>query len=254
MKKVSEHRIEQYLRFPDELNSEERKEIRQAIQQSPEARELHDYLKDFYTEFDRISRSQAFVIPLKAANEKSIRQGPVVLAAMTPKSNSSSSLLTKATLISKEHKALVRVLEDQKDRSLQFHVLGERPHLNERAILSLIDPEIDLVTDKYGRLKHVKELSDIHWQEVSTLLRLPVFKKEVQITTPTPFRVTGVSGTDILINRNEDTLTFEFEKSDHRLTRVLLVQDNSTELFRIDHLKLTIDISKEAGASLYFYE
>lgn len=253
MKKISEYRIEQYLRFPEELNSEERKEIVLAIRQTPEARELYDYLKEFYTEFDRFSRSQAFVIPLKAVTEKVMNQGPVVLAAMTPKADS-SSLLTKATLISKEHKALVRVLENQEDQTLQFHVLGERPHLNECAILSLVDPEIDLVTDKHGRLKHVKELSDIKWNEVSTLLRLPVFKKEFQLTTPTPFRVTDISDTDILINRHEDRLILKFEKKDHRLTRVLLVQENSTELFRVDHLKLTIDISKEAGASLYFYE
>lgn len=253
MKKITEHKIEQYLRFSYELTKEEMEEIKEVLEYSEEAQKMYAFLKQYYDELDRVSGIRSYVIPLKTKKDTPQFSRPVVLAAMSAEKKA-ASLVTKATLISEEHKTLVRVLEDQSDHTLQFHVIGERPDNNERAILSVVKHNVDLVTDNRGKLKNVRELSDIHWNEVSTLLRLPVYKTEFALNNKS-FTLTDIAGTDVRIGQDKEHLIVTIEDiTSSGLTRILMVQDNSVELRRLENSKVRFQLDKQADVQLYFYE
>lgn len=253
MKKITEHKIEQFIRFPHELSSDEKKQIENAIRVSDEMRRTYYFYKEFYAEYDRISGSSKNVIVLKPYSFKKSRKGPVVLAAMTGKTPL-SGLKTLATLVSEKEKSVVRILEDQRDKTLQFHVLMKDLKQSERAILSLISPELDLVTNTDGKLKGVQELSDVSWEQAHTLLRLPVFKKEVHLTNSNSFTLKEVSDTDIWVMIEASRIILNFEVFPPKLTRVLWTQGKKTELKRIDQSQLSFTIESKEPGMLYFYE
>ncbi|MEX2411990.1 MAG: hypothetical protein WD607_11615 [Candidatus Paceibacterota bacterium] len=254
MERISEHNIEQYIRFPEELSEHEKKEIEKAISESEETQKLYEFLSAFYEELDEVVPNSATVIPLKLFQSEEYHSGPVVLAAMTS-DPTSTTLETKATLFSDEQKTLVRILENKADNSLQFHVIGQNRFKCERAILSILKPELDLVTNEKGKLKDVRDLSNIRWNKISALLRVPVFKSTIAYNeTVAPHTLLDVSGANIRVELRADKLILQFDKKEHKLTRVLLVQGRRTELKRIIETTVEFFTTGNDKLSLYFYE
>lgn len=254
MEKITEEILEQYLRFPDELSEQEKKEIEAGLKDSEELRLVYTWLKDFYEEFDKISHETPSVVPLKAVRYDAYENGPVVLAAMT-QAPDKSTLITKATLVSEEHHTLVRVLENTLDKSLQFYVLSKEPAGKERAILSIVKPEMDLVTDANGRLKNVKELSDIQWDTAATLLRIPVEKTSFIPSHLGKARMTKeVRGEEVELRHEGSSVAVTFTGSQTKITRVLLVQHQSTVLKSVENGRVRFEVHPEQKVQLFFYE
>ncbi|MEX0721400.1 MAG: hypothetical protein WD059_12080 [Balneolaceae bacterium] len=257
MKKISEHIIEQYIRFPQELSLVERKEVSFAIKHSQEAKKIYSFLKEYYQEFDRLFGVQTNIIPLQVAEYKNDKTGPVVLAAMTPETTT-QVLKTKAILVSEERKTLVRILENQLSHSLQFHIISEQKNQVERAILSLVHPEMDLVTDENGKLKNVRELSDVHWESVSTLLRLPVEKITLDTDGSIPHALQNVLDSEMTISQKKNKLELNVINADSKLTRVLAVNGEHVVLQHFEEQKAEIDLADGditgGSVTLYFYE
>ncbi|MCP9291479.1 hypothetical protein [Gracilimonas sediminicola] len=254
MSKIDEYKIEQYIRFAEELTEEEKNEVERLIETSDEMQAIYLFLKQFYEEFDKASRVSKAVIPLTLL-QKHQHSGPVVLAAMT-KESSASGLVTKATLVSEERKTVVRILEDEQSHSLQFHVIGNQKQPNSYVILSLLNPQVDLVTNEKGKLKGVQELSDIDWSTVSTLLRIPVFKTTVHPgISNKSFNVKNESGQEVEIQKYDEHVQIKVKNEGSVLSRVLVVQDKSSDLIKMSGQPINFELTDpHSKAHLYFYE
>jgi hypothetical protein len=254
LSKISEHKIEQFIRFSYELSREEKEAIKREVETSEEAQKIFQFLSDYYEELDKTNKLSAHLIPLNIFKEKQ-HPGPVVLAAMSTEIEE-STLTTKATLVSEEHKTLVRILENRKNKSLQFHVIGEDIDRNRHAILSLVQQEIDLVTDQYGKLKGVQELSDIKWDEVPALLRLPVDKCQIHnVEDGETLQPKKVDGFNIRLSEDGQEILIDVENAVSNITRILMTQGAYSELRKANqsHINFTRKQTEEE-ATLYFYE
>ncbi|WP_020403680.1 hypothetical protein [Gracilimonas tropica] len=252
MKRISEHTIEQYIRFSYELSTAKKEEIRKAIEESAEAKKIYEFLVKYYQELDRLSDTRTSIISLKAFRYDSKEPGPVVLAAMTSEQKK-RSLTTKATLVSEEYKTLVRVLEKEADHSLQFHVISGDSDRSRYAILSLVNPEIDLVTDQNGKLKDVRNLSDLNWDSISSILRVPVMLVEVDPKKTEAFRLANQESVGLGLHGK--TLEVHLSEEKTRFSRMLLVQEEYSELKVINQQKLSFELpSVDKECTLCFYE
>jgi hypothetical protein len=172
LEKDLEHRIEQYLRFPEELSITERSEMAQLLKNNAEARNIAEWLTSFYDEYDQMMKPALIKLSPQKYDPKI--SGPMVLAAMSPDAMP-KELSTKATFASEEHKTLLRVLENTQLHNLQFHVLSKYIGSNDRVLIEIEDSGLELVTEKGGILKNIEnpELSDINWDEALALVRVP---------------------------------------------------------------------------------
>lgn len=253
MREVNEHIIERYIRYPETLSEQERREVEQLLEDSAEAKAIHRFLTKYYAEFDELTQVNSGVIPLSIKPKANI-SGPVILAAKSS-SNSPKALVTKATLISEEQKTLVRVLENQETELLQFHVLSEREQLNGYTILSLDNPQVDLVTDANGKLKDVKGLSNVKWEQVQALLRVPVFKKEIDIENLSKgFELQGVSGSNLTFSKDQDNLMIGIGQGFPGISRVLAVSGEEVNLYKVNDDVLKLTSLATSKIKFYFYE
>ncbi|MAO65754.1 MAG: hypothetical protein CL666_12225 [Balneola sp.] len=251
MKKISEHSIEQYIRFSDELSSARKREIKQVIDQSEELQATYQFLLSYYEELDRVFGVQPFVFPLKPLQLKERSAGPVVLAAMTS-AQERSMLQTRVTLVSEENNRVVRVLENERDNCLQFHVISEKEGQNERVILSLVKPEIDLVTDEFGKLKGVRDLSNIDWNSIYSVLRVPGLKLEID---PEYHSFPVADHSKVQLSFDGKKIEISVAHCDNDYSRILLVQKGSTELQIVTANKVVFNLeANDKPFSLYFYE
>ncbi|SMO50671.1 hypothetical protein [Gracilimonas mengyeensis] len=258
MRKVSEYKIEQYLRYPQTLSDEERTFISEEIKNSAEASKIYRFLKEYYEELDAIKSEKESVIPLEFKRQKQNPGvgSPVVLAAMSENSEK-ASLVTKATLVSERPKTVVRVLENKMDDTLQFHVHGEEPGTTERVIVSFQNPKLDLVTDEEGKLKQVRELSDIQWEEVSAVLRIPVFRFNMnKVNHGKLYSLRDVGGSEVKINQTKEEVTFVVKDQESSLSRILMVNKKSDEVIlnRIDPEGTSFSFRGRMEAIFYFYK
>lgn len=251
MKKINEKDIEQYIRFPQELSAEEIAEIVYAIESSDETRIIYEFLREYYLNLDRIELSKTYTFSLRAVHLRQANSGPVVLAAMTTE-KPIQKLKTRATLVSEEHNTLIRVLENIDTNLLQFHILSQQ-YNSERAILSIMNPEIDLVSDKNGKVRNVENLSDIQWETISTILRLPVYKIKIDLNARVPNLLQNVLDSNIEISYADEKLKLRVLNSS-KLTRVLSIQGQEVLLNYFDNQIAEIECYGDKSVTLYFYE
>lgn len=181
--KITETKIEQYVRFPEELSAEELRYIKQQVAQSSELQELVDFFTDYYEVLNRIEQEKSgkdTVIELKPFNyqpENSTNQ-KVVLAAMTGVSDV-AQLQSIATLASEEHGILVRILHDHRHKQYRIHIIEREQPQHEYAILTIEDINTDFVLDEEGKITFTPSdrINDLNWQNVEITYRTPVEKK-----------------------------------------------------------------------------
>ena len=78
MKKINEIDIERFIRFPLNLAMISSKKIKIHLEENIEARAIAEWYKEFYSEFDHISRPS--LINLSINKAKTYSKGPLILA------------------------------------------------------------------------------------------------------------------------------------------------------------------------------
>lgn len=248
MNSITEQHIEQYIRFPEELTQEEFSRIEAHLKENNEAQQLAEWLREFYEEFDVLHRPITFTLVNK--NLKGSYSGPMVLAAMTSEKKK-SGLVTKATFGSEEESTLVRVLEDTQTHQYQFHVLSKYLSIEDRVLIGFGDYGLELITEKGGKIKNVKEqsLSDINWEEALLLLRLP---SSTCVYTPNGEPQEFSVCDECTLSINNGTCTFT--TTDSEITRVLFEQSDKTTLYYLTENALTFSVDENIPFDLYIYK
>lgn len=250
MKRIQEKDIEQFVRFPHRLNADKINDIREAIDDSDETREIYEFYCEFYKEYDRVSEKRAYTIQLSTFRKTRIH-GPVILAAKSV-ADDHEKLKTLTTLVSEEHKVVVRVLENSTDASIQIHVLNNKSESIGHTVLSLPEYDLDIVTDEQGKVKGIKNLSDVEWNRIKPILRLPVKKKvfNAKDTSDSHFEVEG-NEVEIAIGNEYVELNSNLFLTD--ISRLLLVTAIETELVRTGQETVRVNMEKPEDLTVYFY-
>ncbi|HAH49832.1 MAG TPA: hypothetical protein DCL80_00585 [Balneola sp.] len=249
MDKIDEYKIEQFLRFPEEMSHSEHNEIRQLIEDEPEAKAIAEWLSSFYEKYDELNKPNVITLSLREYNPKTT--GPMVLAAMSFEPED-YGLKTKATLASEEYQTLLRVLEDQKSHEYQFHVISKFISPKDRVLITIDDLGIDLITDKGGKLKNVQksELSDLNWNGVLAQLRVSICTCEYE---PGPdARIENITVCDecsITVSNQECTL-HAFKT---KISSILVEQDEETRLLYLNTNVISFPVNSEKPFRVHLY-
>ncbi len=240
-----EYRIEQFLRFPEELTLEEYAEMERLIKQDDNARQIAEWLGDFYGELDQLNRPTVIQLHPKSYDPKT--SGPMVLAAMTSETLE-SGLATRAVLAAEEHKTLLRVLEDRKHKAFQFHVISKYVGKEDRVLVEIQESGFEFITGKGGSLKNIrkKELYDLNWDEVLAMVRVPSGKCSYD-----PGDQSFIVCERCSISTKENACFVDF--ADDLISRLLVVQNDQTELYyrNTGSLEIKVDINQPFSVYLY---
>ena len=120
---------------------------------------------------------------------------------------------------------------------------------DERVIINIDQQPIDIVTEKGGKLKNIQQeiFSDINWKHASLVLRLPTSICDYNPKTPNML-FTVCDECTLSITGN----TVQFTTSETSITRIILVQDNRSQLYLEDQdISFTVDPDK--AFILYLY-
>ena len=247
MKGISEKDIELYVRFPDELNKEKYFRIQSYLSSNKEAQEIADFYKEFYTNFDTIHRPVIFELKSRIVSVSS--GGPMILAAMSPEKQE-NRLVTKAIFGSEEESTLVRVLEDNHSRKIQFHVLSRYLGEEDRALISFANSGLELVTEKGGRLKGIEQekLSDINWEDVMLLLRLPSSSCNYN---PSAAQQHFSLCEECSFSISEGCCTAHINQEN--TSRILIEQGSNISLYYVDHSQYTFSIKETEPFTIHLY-
>jgi hypothetical protein len=182
MGKITEKKIEQFIRFPQALNIEEQTAVERAMASSKRWQGYAAFFKKFYRLFnqsDGRSSSKNYVINLTQYQLKTDPAHPdkLVLAAQSGNTET-ETLRTIATLASEKDKTVVRVLDQKKSDQYQIHVLSNFLEPGDMSILSISEIDTDFVINEKGRLffKPDDDLENYDWNNASVTLRIPFEK------------------------------------------------------------------------------
>ncbi|XWN37859.1 MAG: hypothetical protein ROO71_02805 [Balneola sp.] len=241
-----EYRVEQFLRFPKELSREEYAKMEQLIKHDVNAREIAEWLGVFYDELDQINKPAVIQLHPKSYDPKT--SGPMVLAAMTSETLE-TGLATRAVFAAEEHHTLLRILEDRKQKAFQFHVISKYVGTEDRVLVEIQEPGLEFVTAKGGSLKNIrkKELSDLNWDEAFAMVRVP---SDSCTYNPENHRFSACERCSISTKNDDCFVDF----ADDSISRLLVVQNDETELYyrNTDSLKIKVDITQPFSVYLYF--
>ena len=247
MQKIDEHKIEQYLRFPEELSTEEIREVEELIAANPEAKAVAEWMRDFYAEYDLLNRP--LIMQLSPQKFTANHSGPMVLAAMTTP-ESVTGLQTKVTFASRENQTLLRVLEDAENHKLQFHVISRFLGPEDRALIHLKEPGIELITEKGGRLVNVvnPSLSGLNWENILAELRMPA--STCSYNYPEEEKAISLcEDCSMLVEKNTCTL-YAF-RSD--ISRVLVEQASQSSLYYVEGDRVSFPIDQKRSFNVHLY-
>jgi len=253
VRKISEYKIEQYLRFPEELLPQERQKIKAYVEGTEEGKAIAEWLTAFFEEFDNLTTLKPAVIQLTNRKFKSRKKGPFVLAAMSAQ-KTTEGLQTKATLASEEGKTLLRVLEDRRSKKMELHVLSTHMHKEDRVIITCQNPPLELVTQKYGKLKHLENLSQINWEDASVQLRLPVQRTNLSSACLQGGVVKAEAGEAKIKMESDGELLYLHNTAGTGLSKVLLEQGETSRLANFEEGCAILSCDTGSDCLLYFYK
>lgn len=243
----TEKHIEQYIRFAEELSTEEIREVEELIAANPEAKAVAEWMRNFYAEYDLINRPS--VMQLSPQKFTAVHSGPMVLAAMTAPENI-SGLQTKVTFASREHQTLLRILEDAESHKLQFHIISRFLGREDRVLIRLKELGIELITEKGGRLVNVVDpaLSGLNWENILVELRVPTsictynYSEEEKI-------LSICEDCSMLVEKG--TCTLHAFRSN--ISRVLVEQASKNNLYYVeeDMVSFPVDENRSFNVQLY---
>lgn len=256
MDNITEIHIEQFVCYPESLSGPEKERIQEAISDSPRLKELKKWFEEFYDELSTAQKGEGTAIPLQAVDfgRKSQRlQKQMVLAAKTQRESKTTSLETIITLISEEHKTVVRVLRERNSGKFQIHLLKEeKPSQNDVHVLHFEEQNMDIVIDesRHISIDSTRQLGSIDWECVNVALQRSVGFFQLK-TAGLNLLLSGKQvqkmGMNLSVDQDDSELIIEVQKesalsSDVRLL-VLLTSEHGYRLHRFngnDSLQLNI--------------
>ena len=242
---VDETQIEKFVRYPHTLSQKELDDVQQLIESNELARELAEFYRSFYSELDLINRPSKVILNYY---KPEITLKPSFILAADSKKEVKKSLITKATFSSEESGTLVRILEDNSDESFQIHVLSRLVTKDERILIQFDNPPIDLVTEKGGVLKNIMNdsFNVADWSRTTLILSLP---KSTCSYSPHSGEFTVCENCTLTVERGH--LWLQTTESDFK--KVLLEQENKTQLFTVEDKKVPIEADLTKPLILYLY-
>jgi len=150
--------IESFVRYPDRLSNENKKEIRSIIEADPEAAAYFKWFKSFYRVYDDMTNKnrqhaeQDFTITLVPMNQETdVKRTMFVLAAQSTKTNG-ASIETVRTFASDEHRMLLRAIHYRNINEIRIHVLSEQIDEEDIILFDVPERNLFLVTSPGGKL------------------------------------------------------------------------------------------------------
>jgi len=144
LKKSTKEHIESYIFTPNLLSTEKKREVEELLKESDELRALADWYRSFKNEIRYVEKSKSKKRPesskvdlLPAPVIKKKKHSFILAAKTTSTYKSKSSLLTLRTFISKENKALVRVIRDSDSSQVQIHAISENIDSDDVAMIRI---------------------------------------------------------------------------------------------------------------------
>ena len=144
MKKSTKEHIESYIFTPNLLSTEKKREVEELLKESDELRAVADWYRSFKNEIRYVEKSKSKKRPesskvdlLPAPVIKKKKHSFILAAKTTSTHKSKSSLLTLRTFISKENKALVRVIRDSDSSQVQIHAISENIDSDDVAMIRI---------------------------------------------------------------------------------------------------------------------
>lgn len=275
-----ERHIERFIRNPEALPAERRREIRHLIEVDPGARAYTKFLRGFYEQLEEEpptfseERVEAFVEELFEGKEsfegtsedtvvslrpfrKRSEAGPTVFAAETdaPESERRFSVLT--TLAAETEDVLVRIVEDRDAGKGRLYVLDEFSERQAHVVVSFPGLRLDLVADGEGHLAFdlPADVGVDQWAEARAVVRRPV---SAQPVLPDETETISLrSGKVVRARRKGELLTVALESSGAGPLTFATAKSPSgpARLLRFDaSAERGCDVSPEASVTVRVYE
>ena len=266
MKSISEEHIERYGRYPDTLSDEQKEQIKLAISEDPELRQLADWFKDYYEELDSLTAKvvSKSVIPLYPIEKNGIQGNSrhLIFAAMST-APQKSSMETVATLASEEDRTVARILRNLNRNEYKIHLIRhEQPTKNERTIFTIEELNMDLVIDRSRHLsfKGKTNLDELDWQRASFSLRIPLAECNIDKNDVVKGKIekTIQAGEQqVSMHWEEGELKFGFSQSiesGNDINRLIISDKSSSRLIRLNRksdYSMPLDDFKSLAVQFY---
>ena len=179
MKKLEE-KIEQYIRYPETLSETEREVIRISIEKNDHVAKLAKWFREFYKLADkRAGKAKSTRFELNPIRHKPAEDDHrFVLAAMSPKA-ATDGVDEIMTYVSEANQTVLRVLKNNRQNTINLHVISSRLDDNESAILYIKEKDRYIITKPGGKLSlpygKPWTKNDLIWKNCEILLPLETF-------------------------------------------------------------------------------
>ncbi len=156
-------KIEQYVRYPHTLSSDEKLEVEQLLQTSEAALKLKNWLVEYYAEFDIVKEES---IAPKKDEGKVLKLNPINLSSFTTPILGDTSLFTLAaknkntssssylkSYLSENDEVLIRVFKNSTEDVMEYFAIPKEP--NTQTKYSLFFPQLQK-TKEFGALNQIR--------------------------------------------------------------------------------------------------
>ena len=153
-----ENQIEAYIRYPESLTEEEKREIRKQIDTDTEVAASYAWFAGFYRAYDDLRENRKpgkkpdsviKLIPLE--EDPGAERNRFVLAAQSSDSNG-AAIDTVRTFASEEHRMLLRALHYKNKDEVRIHVLSEQIEKDDVILFDVPEESLLMVTSPGGKL------------------------------------------------------------------------------------------------------
>lgn len=267
MEKPSEEYIENYVRYPSDLSTEEILWIEEWIQKDCEVRLLVDWFRKFYETVDQVEQLKTSSpdkpqhIQLKKFDEgKSDSKG---IFSETPElTREEPNLKTIRFFFSEEHKTFVRILHDKDNNRSKLHVMSEFVDADDVVLIKIPGEDILLMSELGGTVRIPKKipLNKIkRWANCK--LYLPITKIHVYRDKRTNHINIDSLGTDRdkssidlkVINRKVEITIDLLDKPPPQ--KMVLHSDKESNLWTLENGACSIPVKEfsTSGSNLFFF-
>jgi len=156
LNKLTEKHIELFIKDSSQFSIEERKWIERTIKSNEELEVLTDWFKKFYEVkgYSKTVKPKIFekpdVITLSPMKMEMRPKNSFILAAQTLSASKKEQLTTVKTFISKQHKTLMRILQNEIRNETEVHLLSDFIAKDDIVLLYIAEEDFYLVSDEGG--------------------------------------------------------------------------------------------------------
>lgn len=237
MKKSKREHIESYIFTPELLTLNQKREIEEWLESDEELRAIASWYSDLKKEIRFVEKSKAKVRPKSSSIQLSPSSGvkrkkhTFTLAAQTSAlKKKSAGYYTLRTFVSRENKALVRVLRDPGEGRVQIHAISENIEPDDIAMLKV--PAIsDLMISKpggifYPKLTYISDEDVKNWESCTLFISMDRADLLLNVETGTIYLDTHRTDREqlsISLSDGESHLNVSLKtEQDYRIDKVVL--------------------------------